>query len=235
MALKDELEEAVTTTLRDLWDERDGRGVPDIDDLALGNAGVKLNATVLYADISASTALVDTFRDTPRFPAEIYKCYLTCAAKIIKAGGGVIRAYDGDRIMAVFIGDYKNTNAAKAGLKINHAVVRIINPRIEKYYPKVCYRLAHVVGIETSPIFAARIGVRLDNDLVWVGRAANYAAKLTEISETNTVFITADVFNVLNEEAKFNPKDKTLMWRPRKWTTMGDMLIHSSTWLLQVD
>lgn len=230
MALKDDLEDAVTTTLRDTWEERDGRGVPDVEDLALGNEGVKLNATVLYADMTGSTALVDTYPTVPRFAAEIYKCYLTCAAKIIKDEGGVIRAYDGDRIMAVFIGDYKNTSAAKAGLKINYAVTNIINPRIATYYPKVSYRLAHVVGIDTSPVFAARIGVRYDNDLVWVGRAANYAAKMTEISEKNTVFITAAVFNVLNDEAKFSATDKTLMWKPRRWTQMNDMAIHSSTW-----
>jgi class 3 adenylate cyclase len=234
MALKDDLEDAVTTTLRDTWEERDGRGVPDVEDLGLGNVGVKLDATVLYADMSGSTALVDSFRGVPRFPAEIYKCYLTCAAKIIKAEGGVIRAYDGDRIMAVFIGTSKNTSAARAGLKINHAVVNIVNPRIERYYPKVTYRLAHVVGIDTSPIFAARIGVRLNNDLVWVGRAANYAAKLTELGEPNTVFVTNDVFNLLHDEAKFSPKDKTLIWRPRTWTNMGNMAIHSSTWWWEI-
>jgi len=50
-----------------------------------------------------------------------------------------------------------------------------------------------VVGIDTSALFVARIGVRNDNDLVWVGRAANYAAKLTEIPEDNTVFVTASL------------------------------------------
>jgi len=235
MALKDELEEAVTTTLRDPWDERDGRGVPDVEDLALGNAGVRLNATVLYADMSGSTALVDAFASVPRFPAEIYKCYLTCAAKIIKDQGGVIRAYDGDRIMAVFIGSSKNSSAAWAGLKINYAVTQVINPRIEAYYPQVTYRLAHVVGIDTGPLFAARIGVRNDNDLVWVGRAANYAAKLTDISEANTVFITDDVFNSLDLAMKYSPDErKELMWKPRTWVTKGNMAIHSSTWWWKV-
>jgi len=29
----------------------------------------------------------------------------------------------------------------------------------------------------------ARVGVREDNDIVWIGRAANYAAKLCALSE----------------------------------------------------
>jgi class 3 adenylate cyclase len=52
-----------------------------------------------------------------RFAAEIYKTFLHCAAKIIRSEDGVITAYDGDRIMAVFIGNAKNTSAVRAALK----------------------------------------------------------------------------------------------------------------------
>jgi len=34
----------------------------------------------------------------------IYKTFLHCAAKIIRSHKGVITAYDGDRIIAVYIG-----------------------------------------------------------------------------------------------------------------------------------
>lgn len=36
------------------WDERDGTVVPDDDSVGLGNEAVKLNATVLYADLAVS-------------------------------------------------------------------------------------------------------------------------------------------------------------------------------------
>src|SRR5262245_50206608 len=36
------------------------------------------------------------------------------------------------------------------------------------------YRVQHHIGIDTSPLFVARIGARNDNNLVWVGRDANY-------------------------------------------------------------
>lgn len=228
MALKDELESAVAGIFRDRWTTRDGRQVPNPEDLGLGNDGVKLDATVLYADMSDSTVLVDT--RTPQFAAEIYRSYLTCAAKIVKANDGAITAYDGDRIMAVFIGNTKNSSAAKAALQINKAVIDIVNPAVVRQYPDCGYTLRHVVGIDTSPLFAARIGVRNDNDLVWVGRAANYAAKLSSISEHNTVFITADVFSRLRDDVKFSSTGRQLMWKPRRWTQMNDMAIHSSSW-----
>jgi class 3 adenylate cyclase len=228
MALKDELESAVAKILRDQWTSRDGRQVPAPEDLGLGNDGVKLDATVLYADMSDSTILVDT--KPPEFAAEIYRSYLVCAARIVKANGGVITAYDGDRIMAVFIGDSKNSSAAKTALQINKAVIDIVNPAIARQYPESGYTLRHVMGIDTSPLFAARIGVRNDNDLVWVGRSANFAAKLSSIKENNTVFITADVFSRLRDDIKFSSGSRELMWKPRRWSQMNDIAIHSSAW-----
>lgn len=228
MAVKQELEGAVAKILRDQWTSRDGRVVPIPEDLGLGNDAVKLEATVLYADMADSTKLVNS--ETPQFAAEVYRSYLTCAARIVKNNDGSITAYDGDRIMAVFIGDRKNTNAATTALQINAAVIDIVNLAVSNQYPNSAYRLRHVIGIDTSPLFVARIGVRNDNDLVWVGRAANYAAKLSAINEGNTVFITNDVFNKLHDDAKYGGANKELMWKPRLWSQMNNMNIHSSTW-----
>ena len=94
--------------------------------------------------------------------------------------------------------------------------------------------MRHHVGIDTSSLFVSRIGVRNDNDLVWVGRAANYAAKLCAIDENNTVFITEEVFQVLNDVAKNGGQPKRLMWTERKWSQMGDKRIYSSTWTWSV-
>lgn len=216
MALKEDLEAAVAKIFRDPWTERDGRVVPAPTDLGLGNDAVKLDATVLYADMADSTKLVDSKRAS--FAAEIYKSYLTCAAKIVKHEGGTITAYDGDRIMAVFLGDYKNTTAVRTALRINAAVINIINPALAKQYPNSDYRVRHHVGIDTSSLYVSRIGVRNDNDLVWVGRAANYAAKLCAIKEYNATFITEEVFKMLHESAKYGGDPRQLMWTERQWT-----------------
>lgn len=228
MALKEELEEAVVKIFRETWTEREGQGVPLPEDLKLGNDAVNLDATVLYADMSDSTKLVDSYK--PQFAAEIYKAYLTCAARIVKSEGGSITAYDGDRIMGVFIGDMKNTTAAKTALKINGAVLDIINPALTQQYPQTPYRVKHVVGVDTSSILVARIGVRNDNDLVWVGRAANYAAKLCAINEENTVFITGEVFDKIMDSSKYGGQNIALMWKERQWTQMNNIRIFSSTW-----
>jgi len=226
MSLSDELKEETGRILADRWNVRDGQIVPEPGDLKLSNDAVRLKATVLYADLSDSTVLVD--RNKAHFAAEIYKCYLHCAAKIMRSEGGVISAYDGDRIMAIFIGDLKNTSSARAGLKINYAVQKILQPAIKAQYPDTSYVLKQTVGIDTSELFVARTGIRGSNDLVWVGRAANYAAKLSDLSSDYPTWITEDVYNMLADEVKTN--NGQLMWEARIWTAMGNKTIYRSSW-----
>ncbi len=227
MSLKDELIEQVGKIFREQWEERDGRVVPDAEDVALTNVAVKLDdATVLYADMSGSTSLVDN--KVWQFAAEVYKTFLYCAARIITSEGGTITAYDGDRIMAVYIGDSQNTSAARTALKINWCRVNVINPLLLKQYPSTTYQLKHVVGVDRSTLRAARTGARGANDLVWVGRAANYAAKISSLSDNYATRITVDVFNRLAGEAKYH--NGIFMWDEARWTDMGNMTIYRSNW-----
>ena len=115
--------------------------------------------------IAESTRLVTSY--PAQFAAEIYKSYLHCAAKVISNNGGVITAYDGDRVMAVFIGNLKNTSATKSALQINYCVTEIINPAMHNQYPELdsSFMVRQAVGIDTSELFVARTGIRGANDL----------------------------------------------------------------------
>ena len=225
MGIKEDLISEVKKIFKSKWEERDGDIVPGNEDLKLGNDAVRLNGTVLYADLSSSTKLVDNYKSW--FAAEIYKTYLYSAAKIIRKMEGEITAFDGDRIMAVFIGNFKNTNAAKSSLHINYLINEIINPLIKEYYPKDNYEVKQTVGIDTSELFIARTGIRGNNDLVWVGRAANYAAKLTSLSPQYPSRITKEVYERLNDSVKFT--NGQAMWEKAHWTDMN-IDIYRSTW-----
>ena len=227
MGLLTDLNKEVEQIFKEQWKTRDGQVVPESEDLKLSNDAVLLDGTVLYADLSGSTYLVDNYKQ--HFAAEIYKSFLHCAAKIIRDGGGCITAYDGDRIMAVFVGNSKNTSAAKAALKIYFAVHDIINPAIKKQYPQTTYGISHVTGIDKCKLFIARTGIRGSNDLVWVGRAANYAAKLTTLSSTYATYITSEVYDMLNQEVKYS-KDGRSMWERTIWNQMNNKIIYRSNW-----
>jgi class 3 adenylate cyclase len=225
---KSDLESTVAKIFRESWKTREGRVVPDPTDLALGNSAVEFDrATVLYADLSASTALVDSKSWT--FAAEIYKAYLHCAASIVRNEGGEITSYDGDRVMGVFIGENQTTSAARAGLRINYAVQKIINPALKNQY-STNYELKQVVGIDCSDLRAARTGVRGDNDIVWVGRAANYAAKLTDLNLAERTWITKEAYDWLHSSAKLGGANNANMWKKYTWTQMNDHTIYGSTW-----
>ena len=230
MALLDDLKKEVEQIFRETWETREGSVVPESEDIKLSNEAVKLKGTVLYADLSDSTGLVDNYK--PHFAAEIYKTYLHCAAKIIRAESGTITAYDGDRIMAVYLGDSKNTSAARTALKINYAVSYIVNPALKNQYPNTTYQVQQVVGVDTSDLWVARTGIRGSNDLVWVGRAANYAAKLSALSSQYPSRLTENVYNMLNESSKYSQGNS--MWERSTWRDMAYMTIYQSTWWWKV-
>src|SRR2546430_1031806 len=150
MALRDEITDRAKSIFGDQWSTRKGNVVPDAEDMGLGNEAVLLEGTVLYADLSGSTKMVDRFKAA--FSAEIYKAYLYSTARVIRSEGGEIVAYDGDRVMAVFIGNTKNTSAARCGLKINWAVKDVVTPLMKNQYPKTTFSIQHVVGIDTGPL-----------------------------------------------------------------------------------
>lgn len=233
MGLKADLEVQVKDTFRLPWEVQATSNVPAPTDLRLNANHAKdlETATILYADLDGSTAMVDGYKW--QFSAEIYKTFLRCASQVIRSEGGTITAYDGDRVMAIFTGDSKNTNAVRAAMKINYAVTNIIQPSLDTQYPNTGFQISHVVGVDTSQMRAARIGVHGDNDIVWVGRAANYAAKLTSLSGATT-WITKAVFDAMNESVK-KSSDGTPMWEARTWTNMGNQTVYRSTWWWSID
>lgn len=225
MAIKEDLEVYVSNTFKAAWTRRDGQKVPVETDVGLGNVGVNLDAVCLYADMAKSTQLVDNY--DPEFAAEIYKTFLYCASKLIRHHDGEITAFDGDRVMGVFIGGAKNSNAAKCALRINYAVQRIINPAIKVQYPSSDYQVTHAVGIDSSPLLVSRIGYRGNNDLIWMGKAGNYAAKLCAFRDGNfTSWITDAVYKSLSDEAKFS--NGVNMWEARNWTDKNITVYRSS-------
>ena len=63
-----------------------------------------------------------------------------------------------------------------------------------------------------------------------MGRAANYAAKLTELNLTEASWITKDVYDKLHESAKQAGEPKRNMWKSYRWNNNGDLPIYGSNW-----
>lgn len=125
-------------------------------------------------------------------------------------------------------GGSKNTSAVRSALKISWAVENIINPKLLAQYPNCSYRVKQVVGIDTSPLLVAKTGIRSYNDLVWVGNSANYAAKLSNLSDFAT-YITDRIYQNIADSAKYS--NGVDMWKHRTWTTQDNMSIYGSNYV----
>lgn len=231
MAKKDELVGDVQAIIDTLWNKRVGQKVPSTSDVALAGGAVELDATFLYADLANSSKMAKEL--DRRVAAKIVKSFLLTSAKLIKFRGGTIVSFDGDRILGVFYGNSKNSSAARCALNINYAVTRIIRPKFEAKYDSVkdaSFKIRQGVGVDTGTVLAVRGGARGENDLIWIGRAANLAAKLSDLRESpNSSFITAAVYNRLNDESKY--ADGKNMWEKRSWKFLNDNLnIYRSSW-----
>lgn len=233
MGLSDTLEKDVETIIATGWSKRRGTVVPSTTDVALAGGAVELEAAFLYADVASSSKMVREL--DRRIAAKILKSVHSTTCRLIKALGGAVVSFDGDRVLGVFVGGTKNSSAAKCALQINHTVQKIIRPKFEARYDSVknaSFTIGHGVGIDTGTVLAVRAGVRGDNDLIWIGRAPNLAAKLSDLRESPYhTFITASVYNSLLDWAKYGGKDNENMWQQRSWAFLSDNItVYCSAW-----
>lgn len=212
MSLKDDINSSIDQIVSASWNERDGTVVPDSDDVALTNGAVWLDAVVLYADLFDSTGLVSKI--SQKLAARVIRAYLSTMSRLINAWDGSVRSFDGDRVMGVFVGGSKNSNAGKCALRMNYAVQKVIRPKFESKFAafkEKGFQIEHCVGVDSGKLMVVRAGVRGSNDLVLVGRSANFAAKLSDIRNRPWhTYVTPAVYKRFDDGAKYsNGKD---MW-----------------------
>lgn len=213
--------------LQTKWARRKGYKVPEAEDLRLGNDAVEFEGATLYADLRKSTALVRGYKDF--FAADIYKSFLKATCDVISNNNGSITSFDGDRVMAVFIGNTKCSDSAKTGLQI-HSIVTKINAQIKEIFPSTDYQIDYAAGIDVSNLLAVRTGIRGSNDLAWIGNSANIAAKLSELSHsTYKTFITERLYARLSDSSKYGGKERECMWRNTGMSVEGET-IYGSSW-----
>jgi len=233
MALADVISNEIQKIIDTLWNKRKGTKIPSTEDVALAGGAVELDATFLYADLANSSKMAKEL--DRRIAAKILKSFLATTSRLIKSRGGSIVSFDGDRVLGVFVGDAKNSEAAKCALQINYVMSEYIRPKYEKKYDAVknaSFTLAHGVGIDTGTVLAVRAGARGSNDLIWIGRAPNLAAKLSDLRESpHCTFITASVYNSLNNTSKYGGSENKNMWESRSWTFLDEKIsIYRSSW-----
>ena len=230
MSLRQDLNSEIRKILQEPWAVERSRRTPKSESLGLGNDGKTIDAAVLYADLDESTRMVEM--RGPEFAGRMYKTYLVCAARLIQSEQGIVTAYDGDRIMAVYTGRRTVERAVKSAFKLYYVVQGLINPAVQELTSATTFAMRQSVGIDVSELLVAKTGIRTANDLVWVGRAANYAAKLSSRRAPAT-HVTSDVYEQLPDGLKVG-SDGQRLWVAETAPEIGQRPVYSSRGYLEL-
>lgn len=228
------LRKETTEIFSAVWDDRQGRVVPESEDVKINNGASQLTATFLYADLAASSRLAEVcpWETT----AKIIKAYLHCCIRLIRAYGGHIRSFDGDRVMGIFAENSAVSSAVRCAREINFATTFIIDSAASSTFGSVKNNgisIQQSVGVATGLATAVRAGIRNNNDLIWIGRAPALAAKLSDVRlHPYCVYIDAESFQQLSDADKFY--NGTFLWEARAFNFGASTItVYRSNWWLR--
>ncbi|OCC19451.1 hypothetical protein AS590_26015 [Prescottella equi] len=244
MGFKDDCAKAVRDIVRTDFSTRFARVVPTTDDVAQKDGAVYVSdAVYLYADMADSTGMASHF--TTQDAAKIIRAYLHAVSRVLRDRGGEIRSFDGDRVMAIFIGDDAADKAVDAALRINWAVLKVVHDELLTYHDAYRdkwvqddWKVRHRTGIDIGTALIVRAGVRGNSDLVSIGRSPNIAAKLSDYKGGGATIITEDVYeklkysNCYSKNADSTSDDTVPMWSSAQWKDVSGSFenIRTSTW-----
>jgi len=142
--------------------------------------GEEIETCVLFVDIRNSVQLNE--KHSPDTMGKIYTAFTKSMLKIAKYHSGEVRNIIGDRVMIVFPTENCAENAVECAISINH-----ISEIMNKVFSDVDFRCG--IGIDYGEMKVIKVGIIRQGDnnvenknLVWIGKPANIASRLTDIA-----------------------------------------------------
>lgn len=216
MTLLDNLKQKVSSYLAGEYTKVRKTSVPSPEDIPLGNSAAELEATTLFIDVRQSSDITNAFRQ--QTAAKMMKAYFDGSVRIISSNHGVVRSFNGDGMLAVFMGGGRSNNAVKAAMQTKWFVEEVLRSQFNKYFSNNQAAVGKALdfsigaGLDEGTIFAVRVGVKGTNDVAWVGRCTNTSAKLANsTSSPRSIAITREVYSRLRQ-------DRTHSGHAHMWT-----------------
>lgn len=157
--------------------------------------GKEIKTCVLFIDIRNSVALTDKHQHQTM--GRVYTAFTKAVLKVARHHNGHIRNIIGDRVMIVFPVANCFKNAVDCAVSINHIASKIINKRFNLDFK--CG-----IGIAYGKLRVIKVGIQRNGTengenkgLVWVGKPANFASRITDMANKT---IEEEMV-----EVKFNP------------------------------
>jgi len=161
--------------------------VPHIDDSAITYPNLVektqrsklLESTVLFVDLRGSTQI--SMQHDQQTLAALYSAYVRAMTRCGEYFGGHIRNIIGDRVMVVFDRKGCFLNAVNTAILMNSVAKYVLNP-LFSYIEVRCG-----IGIDFGEMLVSKTGIikqgkenTSNKSLVWLGKPANIASKLTD-------------------------------------------------------
>ncbi len=138
-----------------------------------------IETCVLYIDIRKSTNL--NLQHYPHTMAKLYSSFIRTMIKAAEYYSGKIRNIIGDRVMVVFDTDACYSNAVNTAVLMNTISQKIINKHFKNNH------ISCGIGIDYGKMMVTKCGTIKQGhensnykSLVWLGKPANIASKLTD-------------------------------------------------------
>lgn len=218
--LRASLDDEASTILRGPFqvEVTDASVVPHSDDVRITfpnlderrQACKLIDTCVLYIDIRRSTELNLSHRAT--IVARLYSAFVRAMSRAARHYRGHVRGIIGDRVMVLFDSQNAFTDALDCAILMNTVASRILN----KYFKQ--NEVACGIGIDAGKMLVTKTGIIKRGEdgpsyrnLVWLGRPANVASKLTDLANkaAETIAVTM-VRASFDKQRPLHPDDFTV-------------------------
>ncbi len=147
---------------------------------------------VLYIDLRNSTTM--SLTHYPKTLAKMYSVFVRSMVRSAEYFGGRVRNIIGDRVMVLFERKDCFQNAVNTAFLLNTVSSRILNKQFKNNTIKCG------IGIDYGKMLIVKAGTvkqgnqrEFGKSLVWLGRPANIASKLTDLANKSSYFSTPGV------------------------------------------
>ena len=140
-----------------------------------------LESCVLYIDIRRSTEL--NLQHKPHTVSKLYSAFVRAMTRCAQRNNGHVRGIIGDRVMCLFDSDNCFVDAVETAQSMNSVAKYVINKHFK------ANEVSCGIGIDYGRMLVTKTGFRRHGheqqnyrSLVWLGRPANVASKLTDLA-----------------------------------------------------